>query len=415
MEKNIQLPELGNSSASFFEGNLYIVAPVSLSSESILEPSENPTSYAEEFLSQLEKLYSYEVSQSLRTDVKRSYLCCLDVCVTDGIDSEQNRSDVFKSHAFLSSHERTGLGVLIIVLSRFSGDVSQILDTMSSESVSIVQSSKPMRLDDFIQRKYALERVGAYRSLVTSKRTICSEVLVSYMAGETYDSAVMSANITSDWISSYSSKNVAQYDSSEIYIGPKGIIRIDKRNNTQSRFPLLSSDMLLFFIFELVAYKDAALSRSNLKVLRNLSQNDAVELEDLYIFNMDFGKTIPFWNTNIFNYATAQKLAHIMNKTFGIDDKYERYSLNQEYLMSRVSLKEAISQDKQQKVLYLIALVLFFFESLPFFYFLIIDSLENEFIYRKLVSTLGSFFTSSFIFIIILRALKSKRKKRGGS
>lgn len=67
---------------------------------------------------------------------------------------------------------------------------------------------------------------------------------------------------------------------------------------------------------EILIFKEASLERTNQKIVNYISNNKYISISELNKVSMEFSRTMPFWDINVFNYITAQNLANDIQKAF---------------------------------------------------------------------------------------------------
>lgn len=148
---------------------------------------------------------------------------------------------------------------------------------------------------------------------------------------------------------------------------------------------------------EILIFKEASLERTNQKIVNYISNNKYISISELNKVSMEFSRTMPFWDINVFNYITAQNLANDIQKAFLIEDKYNVYLKNQKFLQHKLNLKQSIEQEKENSLLFYIAIILFSFE---------IYNVCKDFISSKPLSL--SLATFIFILLLIYKSRKNK-------
>ncbi len=144
-------------------------------------------------------------------------------------------------------------------------------------------------------------------------------------------------------------------------------------------------------------FKETAIERSNKKIINYLNSRKDIDLKVLDKLNREFSQTIPFWDIKVFKYIAAQNLANKIQSSFGLNERYENYEKNQNFLQHKINIKQAIAQEHESKILFTIAIVLFIFE---------VYKLGSEFTSKS--SSL--FFSTSLILIFLIYWINKNRK-----
>jgi|GEM_PF-3586488 len=413
-----------------FEGHVYIFVPMYFSSHKELEhflknqaveaetSDSDQRSYGQKYVDCIESWYHTEVSRDLQTSLIRRNLGEYSIILADGVEQFDYENLRAPSDITITIHPKSLLAVLTICVHELTQPVTGLLDRVSSESLSLYEQGKgKVDLEALFLKEYGLTKASVARVLVSTRKQPSKELLPYLFANETFNSDNMSAKLRSSNFEPYYSDNIAQYDSSKTYIGNTTILRIDQRVGDDTDFvgeyfPTLKSDAALMFIAELVVLRDAAISRTNRRVLSGLSSEKGIDYNDMESINRELGKTISFWSLEIFKYITAQRLADTINNRFGIDKKFDFYREHQYFLQSKVNVRRGIIQERENATLYMIAIILFVVETVPVLYNVISHGLWRGISQESIIAALSSLSISGSILLVIIILIRRNRRSK---
>ena len=184
------------------------------------------------------------------------------------------------------------------------------------------------------------------------------------IASESYTSDRVDYKLNSKEFKKICSDNFSQYDFYEIYASRDAVVYVlhtfddNLITNIQDEVPIL-------FIMELIMFQDAAVLRTNNKIVDQLSKNGSVSISFIENLYKEFGKTIKFWNKGVFKYETVQNLSSKINEAFGTENTLAEYYKNQDFLEHIVNLRDLQNSNKESKILNIIALVLTVVQVVP--------------------------------------------------
>jgi hypothetical protein len=402
-----------------FTGNVYIAIPSFLDDKSCsyLEFSdkakagdiENDTLTAE-----LTKRFSSEISSDVHKSIKRFCLGEYELACFDQFECGDENQCYKKASLYISIHNRTCLGVVTLLLHNQQLAASQLLDRVSQDNV-IVRSAdgSTIKLKDILAQKFnIITFTNAAKVCLSTREMIPESILPYYFANETFNSNDMRAQIVSNEFKDQMSKNIAQYNSSDLFIGRNSVLRIDKREG-QHLYPELHSDSTFIFIIEALLFKEAAVLRTNKQILQAIGKTELLSLETMDKVTSEFAVTMPFWDIRIFKYLTAQQLANHLEKSFGIDQHFELYEKNQQFLQHKINIRQGIEDRSKNKVLYLVAIILFIFEIAPYLFKLFNRLLDAKWLSStEMFALLGAGSSTGLITLVIVFIIKMKKQTK---
>lgn len=411
-----------------FKGNFYVFIPCFYTDDKNTSNNKNELAY--KYIRSIEKRVATE-TVSYTNGIERFYLGTFSFYFYDLEDSNGNKNQdemLVDGIVIKSIHNQTKLSVITIVFReidnsathKFRGKfpLSQFIDRISQKKIEIKTQDKP-KVDfiDLLSKEYKLNISGDIRCCASQKKEFFnSELRLYYLMGETFNSLDMEAKIVSTSLNNDASFNHAIYDSSDIYISNNVVLRIDKRSDKKRKeYPQMESDTTFLFIMELLAFKDSSVSRTNKKLLQGIDkgpENTGHSLKMLDSITSEFGKTMMFWDMNIFKYTTAQKLSNSIQKEFLIREKFDLYYKNQYFFEHQVNIKQGISQENENKLLFYVALILFIYESIYLFQDIYVSIISDEINHRIAVSSSLSVATTLFLVLFIKIIVNKKILKQ---
>lgn len=406
-----------------FKGHCYVFIPCNyLKTEcsSNFDKALNDTFVSDssiDFLMEMKKRVREEVIGSMQKDLVRKSIGRINILCSDSAEVSSENYVFAAADVVITVHERTKLCIVCLVLRDIEVAVSQLLEQISKEQIlyNSDDNSTLKNLEHILLNDYGLSKSGTIRTCLSSNEANkpSHELMLYYLAGETYLSESMDAKLISHELKRFTENNVAQYDSSDLFIGYNSVIRIDRRIECQKHGPSLYSDMALLFIIELMAFKDAAISRTNMKVLSKIAEKEKLSLSFIEHYSAEFGVTMPFWNVDVFRYVTAQQLARCIDQRFGTDESFKDYMDNQRFLEHRVNIKNALSTEIENKILNTIALLVFLFEAIPALYSLIITAIgPSQITSNKSIAGVSSVGLVGFSLMLIFLIIKRRNTAR---
>ena len=225
-----------------------------------------------------------------------------------------------------------------------------------------------ININEFMKNKFKLERCGEAKTLLSlSNKPKDSLEFNCMLASETYKSFADDGHyyrLTSEEIEKASKDNFSQYDFYEIYAYKSAVIYILKTFgdndilNIQDEIPIL-------FIMELIMLQSASVLRTNNEIIEQLSKGGTVSLRFIENLYKEFGKTIRFWNKDVFKYITVQNISSKINEAFDTKNITEEYYKNQDFLEHIVNLRDIQDSNKESKILNIIVLILTIVQVIP--------------------------------------------------
>lgn len=408
-----------SQSSEVFSGNIYIAIPSFLdekcSFKHFCKTKVSQNSEDIPLLVELTKRCNNEIASDVHQSLERFYLGEYELACYDQFECSEENGFYKKANLYVSLHNKTCLGVVTVEFHNQQFAVSQLLDRVSQDNLVVRHEDHSIQtLKDLLAEKFQINAFStAAKVCLSTRNAIHKDVLPYYLANETFNSNDMQAQIISSELQQKTLNNVAQYNSSDLFVGRHSVLRIDKRQGSNV-YPELQSDSTFIFIIEALLFKEAAVLRTNQQVLRAISKAELLSLKTMEKVTSSFAVTMPFWDIRIFKYLTAQHLANHLEKNFGIDKHFDLYEKNQQFLQHKINIRQGIEEDSKNKVLYLIAIVLFIFEISPYLFNLFNRVLGDKGLKStEVLAVLGAGTTTGLITLILVLIIKRRTKKYG--
>lgn len=379
-----------------FYGNCYLFFPCNIVKNFPFEDKlpKNHLNSNQEYIESFKEQFILEINSEIHEQIQRVFLEELSFFYSDNKESDTEETE--KGNIFLTYHKETKLAVIVVAFFNTTMLVSHMLDRLSQNKIEIQVNEEKHDFKSYIMNKYQLQQLSNGKACLSICQNIESNLFSHYFANETFDSALMAANLKEEKFGKDTFENIAQYDSSDLYSGKNTILRIDRRDYSNQKISRIKSDIIFLFIMEILIFKESAIERTNQKIVKYISKNENVSLKKLDEITMQFSQTMPFWDIKVFNYITAQNLADKIQISFKTEEKYQNYLKNQTFLQYKVNLKQAIGQDSTSKILFAIGVIVFMFEIYNFLKDFISQTSSVE-------------ISSGILFLIILVIYNNKR------
>ena len=379
--------------------------------------------FAKKYIEAINSISAYECSSTIANNLKRRFLgkLCLG-CMTDDYDEEICGEET--TYLFLTSHKNTGLHVLTLLIPDSQTSPTQLEDQMSANNLLIRNGGSGKKADSnfqnyqnidiYMENKYGLRRCGNAKCVLCLSQKPRDHFELYYMlAAEAYNSVHFQYRIQSRSIEEISKNNIAQYDFYEAYVSSSCLVYILK-NFSKNFFDNIVDEGEAIFICELVLFQNMAITRTNQKIVDELSRNRKTSLRAVEILYEEFGQTIEFWKYDNFKYKLAQNFADNINKAYKTADILANYYRNQNYLEHIVELKGTQVSEKEGKILNIIAIILAVIQVIP-----IIGEFDSwikagKLLHNQAFFPLGIGACLTLFFILIIRKRIAKRFNKKG-
>lgn len=240
----------------------------------------------------------------------------------------------------LSIDTASDIGVLSIVQMSSGFLLTQYLDCVSRNQLTVLTKNGEKNLYSYLREKYDIKKIGEAKSFVTSftkKEEIRKDLMASMMFCETHyaQKEGLGKVVDEDIITMLTKKtSLAQYDYADVYIGSHILLQClnDYRGCLDDR--VLNESVTLFYV-ELVCFEEAAIAYASQNIISYLAtievRSPNSTLRRYYRMLSEYAKTVDFWDVQM-NYASSKKSVDNIRLGFGIDELLNRYNRNQKIL-----------------------------------------------------------------------------------
>ncbi len=258
-------------------------------------------------------------------------------------------------HLFITAHRDTGLYIATIALPNNTYCPTQLIDQMSSGHLDIARErgGEYMAVESYIEDAFKLEKCGEPKCVVClSNEPEDRNELAYLLSGETYYSKHINYKIRQHHLDALLADH-SVYDYYKSYISDSVIAFVFEAGHySEDLFERLDDSASVLFIVEIVLFQNTAILRTNRKVVEELSdEDDQVSQENIDELYIEFGKTMKFWNADIFKYPYSQKEANEAIRSFGIQKTLDDYYRNQQFLDRMIELKSNITEQESDRTM----------------------------------------------------------------
>ena len=406
MTDNVKLI-INNTYEKTYKSDYYIMIPFTSNHNINNLKSMNDDELSKEFLKCMNDTAMYECDNSVTKDMNRFFIGKNHIaCLSDEYDGTVISKE--EIYMFLTFHRQTGIYVLTLMNLGNNFSPTQIEDQVTTDNIFIYNDDKLININDYMQNNFNLKRCGEAKSLLSISNKPRDYLEFECMiASESYTSDRVDYKLSSKEFKKICSDNFSQYDFYEIYASRDAVIYVlhtfddNLITNIQDEVPIL-------FIMELIMFQDAAVLRTNNKIVDQLSKNGSVSISFIENLYKEFGKTIKFWNKGVFKYETVQNLSSKINEAFGTENTLAEYYKNQDFLEHIVNLRDVQNSNKESKILNIIALVLTVVQVVPLILEFIDWFFETDFNSINIFSPKYLFSVSTLLIIILIILIRKK-------
>lgn len=392
-----------------YKNNIYILIPY-FCCENLNVVASNQDYVSDAFISMMNINSKYECNNEVVKDFKRIFVGKKKIaCLEDEYDGDV--VDTEEVYMFLTVHEATGLVLLTLMNLETSFSPTQIQDQVVSNNLSILdENSKFIDIDTYMKQNYKFTRCGDAKTLLSLSNKPKEVLEFEYMlASEAYNSTNIDYILESQQIAQKGYQNFSQYDFYEIYASNKTIVYILKTFNS-SGIDNIKYEVPILFIIELIMFQNSSVLRTNKRIVDTLSLDGDAQLSYIEQLYIEFGKTIKFWNKDVFKYPTSQILADKINDAFETEKLLDDYYKNQKFLEHIVSLRDVQNSNKESKILNKIVLVLTVLQVIP-----VVISLSDMIVQGSGTTFFSTYWyilgVSSLLILLLIALLENKKNK----
>lgn len=336
--------------------DVYIMIPVDISNRKNIDEAIEVPDYVQVYLDEMRKNSEYECDERITNTIDREYLGSFSFAFMD--DTYTRIIRTISTDLVLTLHKSTNLGLLSLFFKENLHDMSQIEDQMSSNHLYLLINDKPVKVCDFIKDRFGFNKCGNEKILICLNKRPDTELKLCYLlAAEAYNSLQVNYKINSPEIIEAARNNIAEYDFYELYVSDNCLVYISDQISDNYIENILIEKAIIF-ICEIVMLQNSAISRTNQRIVDELTSNIDISLKTIERMHVEFGHTILLWDKNIFNYTLAQKLANKIYAAFGNEELLEEYNKNQDYIEHIIELRSTLNSDREGKILNVLAFIL---------------------------------------------------------
>ena len=260
----------------------------------------------------------------------------------------------------------TNCGVVHMISLSCGLIISQFLDSISRNQISVITSSGVLNLYEYLSSEYKIYKKGSAKTFLTiprKRKDIPDNLLASLLFCETYyndgeelgrvaDKEILKI-ISDEWgFSQYNYANVYAYSNILIQISDSFAGRISDR---------LQDESITLFYIELLLFEEAALNTANDSITLFLTRLDKYGPNKVLV-NIDniisrHVKSIEFWDIRM-NYPSSKKSVENIKAAFKIVEIRDIFNRNLEQLFKIYNTRSDIIDKAEYSILTAIGAVL---------------------------------------------------------
>ena len=336
--------------------DIYVMIPVDISKRKDTLEEVTPPDYIITYLDKMKINSDYECDKKISKTICREYLGSFKFAYMD--DSYEQVLNILDVDLILTKHKSTDLGLLSLFFKNNINDITQLEDQMSSKHLYLLINGIKVEVCDFISKYFGLNQCGDEKILICLNQKPNTELELCYLlAAESYNSVHIDYKIMSNDIVNAAKNNLAEYDFYESYASETCLVYVSDKL-TVNYIDNIEIEAAIIFICEIVMLQNSAISRTNQRIVDELTDNIDISLKTIEKMYVEFGRTIILWDKNIFNYTLAQKLANKIYTAFGNEELLNEYYRNQNYIEHIIELRSTLNSDREGKLLNVLAFIL---------------------------------------------------------
>lgn len=399
-----------------FKSDMYIMIPyTSYIIHEQLNADKVEDEISKEFVKCMNEYSCYGCNNKVTEDFKRIFigknqLACFNYEYDKNVVEKEN------VYLFLTQHKSTGLYILTIADFKNEYSPTQLEDQVTTNEIFVYdEQGKKINIDIYMENEFNLKRCGDAKTLLAISNKPEEELeFRCILASETYKNFIECESyykLMSKEIKEASNDNFSQYDFYDIYASKSAVVYVLKTFNKDDVIANIRDEVPILFIVELIMFQSASVLRTNRRIIEKLSKNGTVSLKFIENLYKEFGKTIRFWDKDVFKYITVQNISSKINKAFETNNILEEYYKNQSFLEHIVNLRDIQNSNKESKILNIIVLILTLIQVVPIF-IEFINWIFNTGIRSNIFNYAYIIDLSLLIVVVIIIVLKRKKDKR---
>ena len=392
--------------------DVYIMIPCTISNESNLLLNQSVEDFANDsFLQSFIDVANIEFSGYLASELKRKFLSEIEIITfsysNNGLKQEVGRQRI---NSYLTSHKKTKLAVITLVIPVCSVSPHDLLDHMTRDDICLSEisgSTEIITMAEWLTGQ-GLKQSGTPRAAVILSGEPTHADLHALLAAE----ADPVDEIISPEIKSIAANNISQYKYYKMYVSETCEVEIPTPFGATYEDRVFDA-ILTLFIIELLLFQDASLTLVQSQVEKEITRSKYKSNSDGLSIIEDLGTTFAnamlFWNVRNFRYRTAQNLADSFANAFGIERLRRNYAANRDLLEQLVHVHSARMAEKENRIITVLLVILTTLQVLPTLFIAILAMLDGKVTIHQLYASGFSLCTCAIIWLIFLSRRNRKR------
>lgn len=266
----------------------------------------------------------------------------------------------------ISIDNMTNLGVLHLVSLSSAIPVTQILDSVSRNQVSIVFQDKIINLYQYLKAEFLVEKMGVAKSFLSlpyNRIDIPDNLLGSILFCETYyDTGEALGTVKDKEICTILQQEygLAQYDYASVYAYTSVVVQMSQ-SLAGNLFSRIAKESITLFYIELILFEEAAIQLANERIVSFLTDLNKytpdIVLRRINEIISDYVQSIEFWDIQM-NYPSSKKSVDDLRKAFKVKRLQELIHRNKELLFTIYQTRSDIIDRKEAAVLSSVGIIL---------------------------------------------------------
>jgi hypothetical protein len=221
--------------------------------------------------------------------------------------------------------------------------------------------------------------------------------------------------ISSPEICEAADNNIAQYRYYSMYVSETCEVEVPVpfRETYELRIP---DATLTLFIMEMTLLQEAALSRVNLRVSREIQRYHYASNDDplsvIEGLGQEFADAMLLWNIRNFRYRTAQNLADHFSRAFRIEKLREHFNASRRLLEQLIDIHSTRLAERENRVINTLLVILTTLQVLPVCYVTILGILQRSIRADEALAAMVSLGVSATLWLVFLSRRNRKKAKK---
>lgn len=250
-------------------------------------------------------------------------------------------------------------GVLHIVSLSCGLLISQYLDSVVRNQVSVISDGSVENLYSYLSNNFNIYKMGTAKSFLTipkDRTSIPDEFLASLLFCETYyNNGEELGKVVDKEIRKLLSDECgyAQYDYASVYMYSNIVLQASEFLKGTTTERIITESITLFYI-ELLLFEESAINIANQEIILFLSNLDnyspSTVLDNINVIISDYSKTIDFWDVQM-NYASSKKSIDNIRSAFQIEALSNIFKRNLDQLLMIYDTRSDIIDKRESSIL----------------------------------------------------------------